>query len=158
MTEDYITYIRSKVGKEKVFLNFSAGILENEEGKVLLQLRGDNQTWGVIGGIMELNESSVDTLIREFREETGLEVRPQKLLNVYTNFETIFPNGDVAQTTGTLYLVEAKGPLAISNFKNAETLDLQFFSKEEIKELTIGNGQHRLMLDEYFANQFEMGH
>lgn len=43
---------------------------------------------------MELGESSVDTIIREFYEETGILVEPVKLLNVYTNFETVFPNGD----------------------------------------------------------------
>ena len=41
---DYISYIRSKVGQEKIFLNFSAGILADEDGRILLQLRGDNQT------------------------------------------------------------------------------------------------------------------
>lgn len=62
MPEDYISYIRSKVGQDKIFLNFAAGILCDEDGKVLLQLRGDSQTWGVIGGIMELGESSTDTV------------------------------------------------------------------------------------------------
>jgi 8-oxo-dGTP diphosphatase len=154
---DYISYIRSKVGHEKVFLNFSAGILADQDGKILLQLRGDNQTWGLIGGIMELEESSVDTLIREYREEAGIEVKPIQLLNIYTNFETTFPNGDVAQTTGAVYKVQAVEPFNIDNFKNEETLDLGFFSKEEISKLTIGNGQHQLILDEYFANDFKMG-
>ena len=154
---DYISYIRSKVGQEKIFLNFSAGILADEDGRILLQLRGDNQTWGLIGGIMELGESSVDTLIREFREETGIEVRPLRLLNIYTNFETVFPNGDVAQTTGAVYMVEATKPFNIKEFKNQETLDLQFFTQEEVEKLTIGNGLHQLILNEYFANDFKMG-
>lgn len=50
MPEDYISYTRSKVGQDKIFLNFAAGILCDEDGKVLLQLRGDSQNWGVIGG------------------------------------------------------------------------------------------------------------
>lgn len=94
MPLDYVSYIRSKVGKDKIFLNFAAGILCDEDGSVLLQLRGDSQNWGVIGGIMELGESSEDTVVREFFEETGILVEPVKLLNVYTNFETVFPNGD----------------------------------------------------------------
>ena len=106
---------------------------------------------------MELGESSVDTLIREFRQETGIEVRPLRLLNIYTNFETVFPNGDVAQTTGAVYMVEATKPFNIKEFKNQETLDLQFFTQEEVEKLTIGNGQHQLILNEYFANDFKMG-
>lgn len=127
MPEDYISYIRSKVGQDKIFLNFSAGMLCDEDGSVLLQLRGDSQNWGVIGGIMELGESSTDTVIREFFEETGIAVEPVKLLNVYTNFETVFPNGDTAQTVGVLYQVRATKSYSIDDFANEETLQLAFF-------------------------------
>lgn len=47
MTKDYISYIRSKVGHDKVILTFAGGILENEDGQILLQLRGDKHTWAI---------------------------------------------------------------------------------------------------------------
>lgn len=50
MTEDYISYIRSKVGHDKIFLNFSAGILTDDQGRLLLQKRSDNGKWGLPGG------------------------------------------------------------------------------------------------------------
>ena len=50
MTQDYISYIRSKVGHDKVILNFAGAILADDEGKVLLQLRGDKKTWAIPGG------------------------------------------------------------------------------------------------------------
>ncbi len=77
---DYISYIRSKVGHDKVILTFAGGILVNTEGAILLQLRGDKKTWAIPGGAMELGESSVDTLKREFLEETGIEVEPVDFL------------------------------------------------------------------------------
>ena len=45
---DYISYIRSKVGHDKVILNFAGGILADEDGRVLLQLRGDKKTWAIL--------------------------------------------------------------------------------------------------------------
>ncbi len=54
MNQDYISYIRSKVGQDKVILNFAGGILANEEGKILLQLRGDKHSWGLPGGYLEV--------------------------------------------------------------------------------------------------------
>ena len=51
---DYISYIRSKVGHDKVILNFAGGILADEDGRVLLQLRGDKKTWAIPGGAMGL--------------------------------------------------------------------------------------------------------
>lgn len=72
MNQDYISYIRSKVGHDKIMLNFVGGILTDEAGRVLLQLRGDMHTWGLPGGAMELGESSVDTCKREFWKKRGL--------------------------------------------------------------------------------------
>ena len=51
---DYISYIRSKVGHDKVILTFAGGILADKDGRVLLQLRGDKKTWAIPGGAMTL--------------------------------------------------------------------------------------------------------
>ncbi|WP_324294208.1 NUDIX hydrolase [Streptococcus equi] len=158
LTQDYISYIRSKVGHDKVILTFAGGILANDEGKVLLQLRADKKTWAIPGGAMELGESSAETCRREFYEETGIEVIPRRLLNVYTHFEEVYPNGDKVQTVVILYEVIAKADKASTDFQNEETLRLGYFSKEEIAALSSVSDKHRLMLAEYFADEFQMGH
>ena len=154
---DYISYIRSKVGPDKVILNFAGGILADEEGRVLLQLRGDKKTWAIPGGAMELGETSLQAAVREFYEETGVSVEAKRLLNVYTNFDESYPNGDKVQTVVFLYELQALENVDISNFHNEETLRLGFFSKEEIAELENVSDKHRLMLDEYFSDSFAMG-
>lgn len=158
MTEDYISYIRSKVGHDKVILNFAGGILADNEGKVLMQLRGDKKTWAIPGGTMELGESSLDTCKREFLEETGIEVEAIRLLNVYTNFEEVYPNGDAVQTVVFIYELKAISEITIEGFHNEETLELRYFSREEMEQLESVSAKHRLMLDEYFTNSFAMGH
>ena len=157
MNQDYISYIRSKVGHDKVILNFVGGILADEEGHVLLQLRGDKKTWAIPGGAMELGESSLQAAVREFYEETGIAVEAKRLLNVYTNFDESYPNGDQVQTVVFLYELQALENVDISNFHNEETLRLGFFSKEEIAELENVSDKHCLMLDEYFSDSFAMG-
>ncbi len=64
---DYIKYIRSKVGNDKIILNFSGGIL-CIDGKILLQRRADKNKWGLPGGAIELGESAYEALEREFLE------------------------------------------------------------------------------------------
>lgn len=157
MSQDYISYIRSKVGHDKVIINFSGGILANQDGKVLLQLRGDKKTWAIPGGAMELGESSLDTAVREFYEETGIEVQVKRLLNVYTNFDEVYPNGDQVQTVVFIYELTATEIGDISDFHNEETLKVAFFTKEEIDQLESVSDKHRLMLKEYFANDFQLG-
>lgn len=158
MNQDYISYIRSKVGHDKVLLTFAGGILSDDEGRVLLQLRGDKKTWAIPGGSMELGESTLDTAKREFFEETGIQVEAVRFLNVYSNFEEIYPNGDKVQTIVIIYEFKALEDFDISDFHNDETLRLRFFSKEEIAELESVSDKHRLVLEEYFTNSFAMGH
>ena len=158
MNKDYISYIRSKVGHDRVILKCAGGILADEEGRVLLQLRGDKKTWAIPGGAMELEETSLQAAVREFYEETGIAVEAKRLLNVYTNFAETYPNGDKVQTVVFLYELQALENVDISNFHNEETLRLGFFSKEEIAELENVSDKHRLILDEYFSDSFAMGH
>lgn len=157
MEQDYISFIRSKVGTDKIFLNFAAGILKDGDGQILLQRRTDKDSWGLIGGMMELGESSIDTLKREFLEESGLMVEAKRLLNVYTNFETVYASGDRAQTIGFLYEVEATMPLAITSFQNEETAALAFFQLQDIEHLTLFNHQTEVMISDYIAGNFPMG-
>lgn len=150
---NYIQSIRKKVGKDKIILNFTCGIL-SQSGKILLQKRADKGTWGLPGGAIELGESSVEALVREFYEETGITVRVHKLLNVYTKYSDSYPNGDEAQVITILYLVKPENTVSNNSFVSDETLDLEFFDVSDIKNIAIVNQQHRDMILDFFENNF----
>lgn len=95
---NYISWIRQRVGPELIFLNFAGGIVCNEHDEVLLQRRGDSDAWGFPGGAMELGESAEETAIREIYEETGLVVKIEHLIGVYTKYSHHYSGGDKAQT------------------------------------------------------------
>lgn len=60
------------------------------EGKVLLIRRGKEPLrgrWVVPGGTVELGETLEDALVREMREETGLEVVPARVLTVFDRIQ-----------------------------------------------------------------------
>lgn len=69
---DYIRWIRSYVGNQEIILNFSGGILTNQNNEILLQLRSDKKLWGLPGGAIEKGESVERAAIREVLEETGI--------------------------------------------------------------------------------------
>ena len=131
--QNYIKWIREKVGHEKIILTFSGGCVFNEKGEVLLQRRGDNNKWGFPGGAVEIGETTEQAAVREIKEETGLDVEAGRLIGVYTDTDTTYPNGDHAQCIVIAYELKPVGGKLFCD--RGETLELKYFSKENRPEL-----------------------
>jgi len=56
-----------------------AGVVIDEDWRALVIQRRDNGHWEPPGGILERDESIIEGLLREVREETGLIVEPLAL-------------------------------------------------------------------------------
>jgi len=64
------------------------------EGRVLLVQRGTEPAlgrWSIPGGLIEVGEALVEAVVREVREETGLEVEPLELIEL---LDRIHRDGD----------------------------------------------------------------
>ena len=138
-TKNYIQWIRSKVGHEKIILVFAGGCIRNVRGEVLLQRRADSKKWGFPGGAIELGETPQMAAIREVKEETGLDVEAGKLIGVYTDCNMKYPNGDEAQSICLAYELSVTG--GELQCDKRETLELQFFSLDDAPELFCGQHQ-----------------
>ncbi|MFP3985146.1 MAG: NUDIX hydrolase [Candidatus Bathyarchaeia archaeon] len=60
------------------------------EGKILLVKRGSEpgkHKWSIAGGLVELGEKIQDTVIREVKEESNLDVEAHSLIDVVDNLE-----------------------------------------------------------------------
>ena len=142
---DYIHDLRKYIGSRKILLN-CAGAVIVRDGKILLQRRSDNQLWGLIGGLLELDETYEQAAIREIREETGLEVAFDSFLGVYHNYDMVWANGDRAHTIGAYYAAHiVKGEPRIDE----ESLELRFFAQDELPPLFAED--HRQAVRAYFA-------
>jgi 8-oxo-dGTP diphosphatase len=65
---------------------FSIGafaIIFDDNGKVLLSHRRDRDMWNLPGGGVETGEMPWEAVVRETREETGLDVTIDRLVGVY---------------------------------------------------------------------------
>ncbi|HEX3031973.1 MAG TPA: NUDIX hydrolase [Bacillota bacterium] len=105
-----------------------AGILL-QEGKILLGRRkqGYAGKWCIPCGYVEWDEPLEQALIREFREETGLEVVPHQLFAAKSNFHD--PN---SHTVGIWYMVKVIG----GTLQAGDDLDqVGFFSLDQEPEL-----------------------
>lgn len=131
--QDYIKWLRSKVGHEMIILTFAGGCIFNDKGEVLLQKRADSNKWGFPGGAVEIGETPQMAAIREVKEETGLDVEVDRLIGVYTELDMEYPNGDKAQSICVAFELKVVG--GELSCANDETLSLKYFSLDNTPAL-----------------------
>ncbi len=87
----------------------AAAIIVNQQGQILLQSRADRDKWGLPGGCQELGERFQDTIIREVKEETNLDVNEidLELIDIVSGSSrrNEYPNGDVVINNTALYCI-----------------------------------------------------
>ena len=131
---NYILDLRKVVG-HRPLIQVGAGIIvEDEQGRVLLQLRSDNHCWSYCGGSMEIDEQAEETARRELLEETGLVAESLELFGVFSgpDYHYVYPNGDEVSNVDIVFLCRNfSGQLKC---QPGEVDDLRFFAPDEIPE------------------------
>ena len=111
----------------------AAAIIVNSKGEILLQSRMDRNKWGLPGGCQELEETFYDTIIREIKEETNLDVLKENLeiIDIVSgkSRRNSYPNGDVVINNTVLFLVKKySGTLKWDE----ESKNMKFFSIDNL--------------------------
>ena len=131
----YIQNLRKYIGHEPLINIGATVIVLNERNEILLNLRSDTNTWGIIGGSMELGESLEQTAARELMEETNLTAERFELIDLLSGEKLYFkyPNGDETYTVIALYrAVGISGKLKIND---DESCKLEYFSLDSLPPL-----------------------
>ncbi len=126
---DYIKTMREMVGNKTLLTIGCGAIIEDLQGRILLQERTGQDIWGIPGGIMEIGETFEETVKREVSEETNLEITEFSLFGIYSgeNGFAVYPNGDRVYSIQIIFLSKKyEGSLKPC----AESKQLRFFSKE----------------------------
>lgn len=115
-----------------------------ENGKVLLQKPANDSGYAFPGGHVSFGETNEETLIREFQEETGLDVKVDELKWVA---EIFFPWGDrPCHQICLYYMVKIKTGNALwgGSFKGTENIvgrdfDMDFYwvELEKVKDIKL---------------------
>ena len=123
-------------------------------GKILLEKRRDSDTWGLIGGGVKKHETELQAIAREIYEELGLRIPKEKFrkLAVYGEPGRIaaYRDGSVWRMVIVVFGLELeKEPqMRIS----AESKELRFFTKEELKDIDIVI-THSDIVEDWFINK-----
>jgi len=130
--ESYLGQLRKLVGDRTLITVGARAVIQDTQGRVLLIRRRDNGKWAMPAGSLELDESILDCLKREVREETGLEVLAATPIAVYSEPRFAFTNayGAHFQMFALAFRVDAwSGTLQT---ETNETAAARFFAPDEL--------------------------
>ncbi|QHW34767.1 NUDIX domain-containing protein [Paenibacillus rhizovicinus] len=137
-------------------------IIKDPEGRILLQRRSDYGDWGLPGGGMEPGEAVEETMIREVKEETGLDIASYGLHAVYSGPRMNYTYPDGNEVVFVMFLFHAEAELAGKigedgitlrfEDKERESLQLRFTALDEIDLASI-NLVQRPVFEDLFDNK-----
>ena len=121
------------------------GIVFDSAGRILLLRQRDDSIWSTPGGVIEPDETPADAVVREVREETGLVVRPVRILGVFGGpaFVVRYPNGDESQYVMIVFDCEIVSGQLRTN--TDETIDARFVGEDEFGALQVSPWTHDVL-------------
>ncbi|MEU8415016.1 NUDIX domain-containing protein [Amycolatopsis japonica] len=76
-----------------------SAFIQDDEGRILMIRRTDNDLYSIPGGQLELGETLAQAAVREVREETGIECEVTGVIGLYSNPNHViaYDDGEVRQ-------------------------------------------------------------
>nr|WP_202489759.1 NUDIX domain-containing protein [Streptomyces sp. SID8381] len=118
----------------------ASAVVTDEQGRILLQRRRDNDLWALPGGGLEMDDSLPGAAVREVKEETGLDVEITGLVGTYTDPRHViaYTDGEVRRQFNVCFTARITGgELAISD----ESTELRFVDPQELESLPMHHTQ-----------------
>ena len=132
---EHLASIRALVGNRLLGLPSVSGILKNSEGQVMLVRNTGALEWTTPGGMIEPGERPSESVVRELKEELGVDVNLIGLLGVFSGPEylIVYPNGDEVNYVTAVFECELVSGTPQPDFDELEAC--RFFDLDEIEQL-----------------------
>jgi ADP-ribose pyrophosphatase YjhB (NUDIX family) len=118
----------------RIRLAVSAAIFD-DTGKILLHKRRKENAWCIVSGHVEFGETVEQAIIREIKEETGVDAKVLGLIGVYSSpaFQLYETEDGSVQYVTVYFEVQLLQQLP-EQISNDETLDVRFFEVTALPE------------------------
>ena len=155
-TPEFILELRKKVGHDLLWLMGVSGYVEDEQGRVLLGKRSDTGEWAMVYGINEPGEEPADTVAREVKEETGVDVIVTDLVSVKSFHRVLtYANGDNTMYMDHLFICRPDPNGNTEPFVgDEESLNVGWFSPDDLPQPLADTTVERMgYVREYIKNK-----
>jgi ADP-ribose pyrophosphatase YjhB (NUDIX family) len=111
-------------------------VIRDDAGRILMIRRTDNDLYAIPGGAQEIGETISQTVIRETKEETGIDVQVTGLIGIYTdpNHVIAFTDGEVRQEFSICFHARPTGGQPRTS---TESKEVRWIDPSQLDELTI---------------------
>jgi ADP-ribose pyrophosphatase YjhB (NUDIX family) len=113
-----------------------SAFIQDDEGRILMIRRTDNDLYSIPGGQLELGETLAEAAVREVREETGIECAVTEVIGLYSDPKHViaYDDGEVRQEFSIFFRAEATGG---SLQTSSESKEVFWVEPSKLDELNI---------------------
>jgi 8-oxo-dGTP pyrophosphatase MutT (NUDIX family) len=134
--DSYMGQLRALVGNRRLLMITVRVLIEDDTGRILILKRADTGTWGLPAGAMELGDSVLDTIRREVREETNVDLGDVTVFGISSRPEIedfTYPNGHQVQSVAVLAVARLPAG-AIIRGEDGEAVEFRFIAPDAVPE------------------------
>ena len=135
-TPQFILDLRKKIGHNLLGRIGITAYVENDNGQVLLGRRADTGEWALVYGINEPGEEPAVTVVREVKEETGVDCIPVEFASVKSSTQpVVYANEDRAMYMDHLFIctVDPQGN-GTPFVGDEESLNVGWFNPDDLPQ------------------------
>ncbi|MGW7597077.1 NUDIX hydrolase [Streptomyces antimycoticus] len=111
-------------------------VVQDEDGRLLLIHKTDNDRWALPGGGHDIGETVSDTVVREVEEETGISVEVDDIVGLYTDPQHVmaYDDGEVRQQFSICFRAHPTGGELRTS---SESKEVRWVSPADLDDLDI---------------------
>ncbi|MFA6619662.1 MAG: NUDIX domain-containing protein [Bacilli bacterium] len=156
--EDYIPYLRKKIGHEPCLTVGLSVLAIDPQGRILIEKRRDNGLYCLPGGSIDYEEKVLDGLKRETKEETGISLQKATLFMIQSGKRMTlhYPNGDVTSYVVLTFYCPLDQKAAIIKPHDEESSEVFFCPAENLPDEKFFLPGDVIVLQKYFRKDFSV--
>lgn len=134
--KEYISYMRKMIGHKRMISVGLTCLVIDEKERVLLEKRTDNGRYCLPGGSINFDETVLEGLKREVKEETDIDIKEASLIMISSGRkqELVYPNGDVTDYVDLIFVSRVRSDEIHLRITDGESSLLKFYSFDELPQ------------------------
>lgn len=138
----YISGIRGRIGTDFLLLAAVTALIFDSDGRVLLVRTSDFGIWATLGGAIDPDESPAEAVVREVREEIGIEIEITDLRGAFggPNYRVTYPHGDEVGYVSIVFGARVRSGVPTPD--GEEIVEARWFHPHEISAMADTEIEH----------------